>query len=163
MQNHKIVFIALLLWLLMGFVLGLDYTSYTFVRGIDTVRYGISVDNLTFVYQLLFFLVSVALIFVAVRTDSEKSAKLFIITELVIWLIRLMLLKDGYMVGIAGKPDEEIVLYDFVALLLRLLLLLSLFRIGYKAVSLAAAVVVAGLFIYLKASMLSEPVWYLPN
>ncbi|MBA9077104.1 hypothetical protein [Rufibacter quisquiliarum] len=163
MRKEKALFVILLLWLLIGLIFGLDYTTYSSSRGIDAVKYGINTNSLVFRYQLLFFLESAILIFIAFRSDNRNFQKVFVIIELVIWLIRLLLIKDGYMVGYGGAPDEGVVIYDFISLVLRFLLLRSYFTSYNKAVSLIAVFVAASLFIYLKIYIFSEPIYYLSS
>jgi hypothetical protein len=54
---------------------------------------------------------------------NKKIGTLLHFFELGIWLYKLFTIKGGYSVGFGGVPSEEVVIFDFFALLLRLFLI----------------------------------------
>ena len=53
--------------------------------------------------------------------------------ELLFWLYKLFLIKGGYVVGFGGIPSSDVVLFDMMALFLRILLIKQLFKIPINA------------------------------
>lgn len=60
--------------------------------------------------------------------QNDALGRKFILAECVYWTLKLLFWKEGYVVGIAGSLPTAIVVFDFIALLLRLFLLREIFR-----------------------------------
>jgi hypothetical protein len=107
------IYIALILWTLLGFVLVLDNSmAWGCLSGteetLNIVYSGLSILFLT----IGFFL-------------SDRKGAIILCAELIYWTFKLMAAKGGYAVGFGSTPDEIIVIFDSVALILRLLLIHS--------------------------------------
>ena len=159
MKNN--ICIALVLWSFLGLLLGMDYTSYHFAAGIDIIKLKInliSTENPIFMYQLFFFLLSTILV-AASYFSTGNYVKLWSGLEILIWLSKLLILKDGYVMGFGGTFDEEILLYDFVGVFVRVTLLNSYFWGGKKTIF---AFLLAFIIIYIKVGYFAFPFYYLP-
>ena len=155
------IFLALLIWLLLGLLLGLDYTSINIVSGTSIFKLGINlitVKNPVFIYQILTFLISVIFI-LSSYFSVGNNAKLLSVLELSIWVLKLLILKDNYMQGFGGTPDEEVVFYDFVSILLRMMLLNYYFWNGIRIIF---ALLIASIIIWLKINYFMIPLYHLP-
>jgi hypothetical protein len=62
--------------------------------------------------------------------SSDKMGLLILFGELIYWTIKLTTAKGGYTVGIGGTPDENILMFDSVAVTLRLLLIQTRYNFG---------------------------------
>jgi hypothetical protein len=60
----------------------------------------------------------------------NRKGVVVLYVELLYWIFKLMVIKGGYAVGIGGVPDSDVLLFDSVALTLRLLLIHSKQNIG---------------------------------
>jgi hypothetical protein len=56
---------------------------------------------------------------------TGKKGLIVLLGELIYWTIKLMTAKGGYVVGFGGTPNENILIFDSVALTLRLILIHS--------------------------------------
>jgi hypothetical protein len=110
----QFIFYSLVLWSIIGFYSELE----------NTTQYGCIIDDYVFSFRnIAFSSLSLALLFRGFFSHPQRTGLIFIAGEFIFWLYKLLFLKGGYVVGIAGTTPENIVLYDFVALTLRLLLL----------------------------------------
>jgi hypothetical protein len=118
LKDYKLLIKILVIWLIIGFFFNLDYSN----------RWGCIIGREPIFGKLnvIFSSTSIFLTIIAsVRT--KKSIKLCIhLMELCFWTGKLMIYKGGYATGIAGIPSTEIVFYDFIAIILRLLVIRSL-------------------------------------
>jgi hypothetical protein len=54
---------------------------------------------------------------------SDKRGPAVLLLELAYWIIKITTIKGGYAIGFGGMPDENVLMFDSVALILRLLLI----------------------------------------
>jgi hypothetical protein len=164
MRDKRLVCSAILLWLVLGLVLGLDYKSYGIVSGTQVLYYGVNLltlQNPIFMHQMSSFLISLTLIGLACASVGTRP-RLYICLESSFWVLKLFVLKDGYVTGFGGSSDEEIVFYDFIGVLLRTVLLGAFFLDGLDRKVPLLALPIAFLVIYLKMTYLAIPLYYLP-
>jgi hypothetical protein len=110
------IFTTLILWTLFGFVFMLDNSmAWGCLSGLEET---LSIRNIT--YSGL----SILLITTGFFMHNKKGLAI-LFGELVYWTFKLMIAKGGYAVGLGGTPDENILMFDAVALTLRLLLIQS--------------------------------------
>jgi len=74
----------------------------------------------------VFFCISLVLFLMIKRTDRIGVKILLCVLELGIWIAKYFFYKGGYIAGFAGTPNIINVFYDSIALILRVVLLLSL-------------------------------------
>lgn len=115
LYNVKLLLNILLIWIVIGFFLSLDYSD----------QWGCIIQYQPFWSKLniLFSSISFALILIAIVVRDKKMKAIFLILELVFWIGKLMVYKGGYAVGYAAFPQTHIVCYDIVALFLRFLVI----------------------------------------
>ena len=131
-KKPKITYISLLIWTLLGFLTTVDYTEdYGCISGVTPI---FSIRNI--------FYSSFALLFLSVGYFSPKNIGVIVlIGELLFWLYKLFLVKGGYAVGFGGSPDSNIVIFDTIALTLRLILVKQVKQIPIRnIVALATAI-----------------------
>lgn len=140
MNKKDILYLVLLLWLTLGYLLRLDYqNSWGVMSGINLFKYKTTIFSKDLLSkQAIFFFISFLLISFSYFIENKSLKKFIIISELSIWLIRFLFMRGGYIVGFGGNPDEGIIIYDFVASLLRILLLIQIFDLkqGIQKISL---------------------------
>jgi hypothetical protein len=115
------IYTALILWTLLGFVFVLDNSmAWGFLSG---QRETLSIENITYS--------GLSVLFITLGFFSpDKRGLIILFGELIYWTIKLMIAKGGYIVGIGGTPDENILIFDSVAITLRLLLIQTRFDFG---------------------------------
>ncbi len=113
--NRNNLFMFLLVWIIFGFVEGLDYSE----------RFGCIVESepIFEINNVLSSGISFLLILWAFLTKNHKLKKVLFITELVYWILKLMIFKGGYVVGFGGIPDDVILFFDLISILVRLYIL----------------------------------------
>jgi hypothetical protein len=119
LYNEKLLLNILLIWIVIGFFLSLDYSD----------QWGCIIEYQPFWSKLniLFSFISFALVLIAKVVKNKKMRVIFLFLELFFWIGKLMVYKGGYSVGFVGSPQTLIVCYDLVALFLRLLVLRNTF------------------------------------
>jgi hypothetical protein len=126
--NLKIIFYFLLLWNVIGFILKLDYT-----RQIGCI---IMPEPIFSIPNIAFFLFSTSLLLIG-KTRIDKVGTLILLCELVIWIFKFLFIKGGYSVGYGGVPQYEILCFDIIAVLLRIMFLQLRFRTEAKILTTA--------------------------
>lgn len=141
-SNSTIIYMALLLWTIYGFFFFLDNSMAWGCMGAenDVLSLGHTIVNLPgqtsetdIIYvdfnNVAYSGLSILLISVSLFLNARNGV-IVLYSELLYWLFKLMIIKGGYVVGISGGPDPSVVLFDSVALVLRLLLIHSLQNFG---------------------------------
>lgn len=124
LYNSNTIFWILIGWVIFGFITKLDYT----------MRWGCIVrfEPIFSGQNILFTSIALFLLFLGAYLTPKKTGLLILIFELIIWLNKLLFIKGGYVVGVVGGPDISILLYDLLALTLRLLLMNFLLKLNLK-------------------------------
>jgi hypothetical protein len=114
-NDYNLMVVILIAWILFGFFFNLDYND----------RWGCIVTRQAIFskYNIVFSLTALILTIIARKSSKTMIKKSIHIVELTFWITRLMIFKGGYAVGYAASPAEMIVTYDFLALLLRLIVI----------------------------------------
>lgn len=123
----KKLYLILLLLILIGFLLRLDYSELTGDLYYDEPIFDIR--------NIIFSSFSFGLILISLITISSKIRKRILIIESIVWLLKLLLFKGGYKMGFiptVGFPIGIIVMFDFVSLLIRILIGAKLYNIKTK-------------------------------
>lgn len=117
-KNTAFLILLIILWTIIGFFSKLDYDQ----------QCGCFISNKSiFEFENILYS-SISIILLLFSLINIKVRKSFVIFESVIWLFKLVILKSGYAVGIAGIPNLLIFFYDFIGLLLRILTISVLFK-----------------------------------
>ncbi len=123
--NYKLSVRLLLIWILFGFLTRLDFNQ---MFGC-VIYFGKIFDY----NNIGFSLFSFALILSAGLLKNKKTSTILLIVELLFWLFRYFYYKGGYATGLAGSyPLDFVVLYDSIAIFLRLLVLVNLVKTNFK-------------------------------
>ena len=153
MKTRKLYWIVILLTSL-GFITKLDFTQNWGCLYLD--------ESYLLPYRAAFTGVSLSLLYIGLKVKNERSKLLITTGELIFWISLLLILKGGYAVGIGGVPKETILLYDFISLLVRLILLFGLTEFtdltAAKYVRIPLAIVLAVAILYTKTEFLALPV-----
>ncbi len=118
LKEFKFTNSILLIWILLGFLTRLDFNQ---MWGC-VINFGKVLD-----YKNIGFLTfSFALILTARFRKNKRTINLLLTIEFGVWLFRYIYYKGGYATGLAGRyPLEIVVLYDSIAITLRLISLKS--------------------------------------
>jgi hypothetical protein len=118
LYDYRLIRFLLIIWIVIGFFKNWDYSD----------QWGCFVHHEPVFRELNIILSGISLVFiVATLLFRNKKVKVFLhVTETIYWIGKLIVFKGGYATGIAGAPDDMIVLYDFIAILLRGLVLRNL-------------------------------------
>ncbi len=124
-NQTKTTLIVLVVWIVFGFFTQLDYNQDWGCIGGS----GYIFSNSNMLYS------GIALTFVNIGFLAQnKHIKIIVLAvELLFWLYKLFLIKGGYVVGFGGIPSSDVVLFDMMALFLRILLIKQLFKIPINA------------------------------
>jgi hypothetical protein len=114
-NDYNFMVLMLLAWIIIGFFFNLDYND----------RWGCIVTHQPIFNKHNIIFSASALIFTILGRISKKALlkRSIHIIELIFWITRLMIYKGGYAVGFTGSPADTIVIYDFITLLLRLIVI----------------------------------------
>lgn len=146
--NKNNGFKFLLGWIVFGFVARLDYS--------DNWGCVIGLEPILETKNILFSIISFALIFWAFKTENIKMKKILLGLELVYWITKLIVFKGGYVVGFRGIPDITIVFYDLVAIIGRLFILSQILKVNqFKFTKI---IIMALLVLGIKISIFATPV-----
>jgi hypothetical protein len=116
--------------LLIGYVFLALWTVYGFVSMLDnTTQWGcIVTDSLYSTANIAYSLVSVSMILVSFYFRKTSTGNWILLLEAAIWLYKLFFIKGGYVAGYGGGVSEGVLIFDFIALFLRLMILKLLLR-----------------------------------
>ena len=118
LENLKVANSVLLIWIVFGFFTRLDFNQMW-----GCVIYFGKVLNYN---NIGFLTLSFTLILAARFRTNTRTINVLLIIELGVWLFRYIYYKGGYATGLTGRhPLEIVVLYDLVAIILRLINLKS--------------------------------------
>lgn len=143
--NEKKAFIFLIIWIFIGCVASLDYSR----NWGDIYIY----EPFWKARNLIFSGISMLWIVLAFSTKNKRLKTVFCSIELLYWLSKLYIIKDGYSVGLAGAPDISIVSYDFIALLTRLYLISEI--INLRKFTPLKNIIIVLLILFVKIQFLS--------
>jgi hypothetical protein len=136
LRNQKVLFGFLLLWTLLGF-----FTQQDFTERCDCLIHSRGIFSLDYI---VFSVISIILISIGFFVKNKFARVALLSLELAYWIFKLFILKSGYVGGLGIMIFKY---YDFIGLLLRFLILNSLF--GYK-IKEYGFVLLAGLIIAIK-------------
>lgn len=121
-KNPTTTFWILIGWSVFGFFTNLDYTD----------QWGCSIVDESIFSELNIFYsgLSLFLLLVGFLIPFRQIRYIILIGELIFWIYKLMIIKGGYSVGFGGVPSLSVLMFDMVALTLRLFLIKQI--IGFK-------------------------------
>ncbi len=136
-NQNQITFIALLVWIVFGFFTQLDYNQDWGCIGGS----GYIFSNSNMFYSGI----ALALVNTGFFAQHKHFKIIVLAVELLFWLHKLFLVKGGYVVGFGGVPSSDVVLFDMMALFLRILLIKQLFKLPINAlfVSIVSFIIMA--------------------
>lgn len=122
--NPITTFSILIVWIAIGFYNKLDYTLE--VGCISFHEPIFSYDNIYYSFT------AILLISVGSFISNKKHRVLVLLFELIYWVHKLLWIKGGYFIGYGGGTPYSIVMYDAIALALRLLLISQIYPVKIK-------------------------------
>jgi hypothetical protein len=124
LSNPITIYGLLIGWTLFGFSTNLDYTQ----------NWGcvISTEAIFSLENILYSGISVGLLSIGFFIPSRTFGTAVLTCELLFWLYKLYLLKGGYVVGFGGVPSTNILLFDTIALTLRLVMIKKVSQLPFK-------------------------------
>lgn len=124
-KNPTTTFWILIGWSVFGFFTNLDYTD----------QWGCSIVDESIFSELNIFYsgLSLLLLLVGFLIPFRQIRYLILIGELIFWIYKLMIIKGGYSVGFGGVPSLSVLIFDIVALTLRLLLIKQIFALKFNS------------------------------
>ena len=128
--------------LVMGFLSRFDYSD----------RFGCIIfsEPIFEIKNILFSATSITLILCSFFFKKRSIKLTFVLLELSYWLLKLFLVKGGYIVGICATEDMYISLYDTATLALRFFIIRSLLNVSINPIySLICTVIVMCVKIYI--------------
>ena len=134
MKKDQLMYVITLFWVLLGFLLRLDYPKYPYAYGIDLIKF-FNYKNLFDIPVIygkisIFMIFSFSLITYSYLMPNRLLPQLVLVVELIFWLILFLFFKQGYEIGFGGSYDEQVALYDLIAIFLRLLLISQFYNIN---------------------------------
>lgn len=136
LSRPKIVYWALIVWSLYGFLFSLDNSMAWGCMGAENDMLSLGYKMISIpgesseagkiIYidfnNVAYSGISILLISLGFFMAGRLGV-IILYSELLYWLFKLMIIKGGYVVGFGGSPNAEVLLFDSVALTLRLLLI----------------------------------------
>jgi hypothetical protein len=124
--EQRTVFGILLCWTLFGFLTNLDYNhNWGCMSASEPI---FSKENILFSFSSLIFLS------LGFLMSSRKIGNVILIFELIFWLYKLAFLKGGYVVGLGGVPSIDVLAFDSVALVLRLIIIKQVYHLPIRVI-----------------------------
>jgi hypothetical protein len=122
--KNKTIFWGLVSWTMLGFTSNLDY--YTQSGCVVSEVSMFSTANISF------SIIALALLTIGYFIPYRRLGIVVLTFELIIWVFKFLLIKEGYAVGYGGEIDMDVLFFDVVALTLRLVLIkrMTSFRFG---------------------------------
>ncbi|HYV95154.1 MAG TPA: hypothetical protein VE978_25485 [Chitinophagales bacterium] len=108
-------FVLLISWTLLGFFSKLDYT----------LQQGCVIHSeAIFSWQnMLYTSIALGLLSIGYFISPQNIAIAILSSELLLWLYKLFAVKGGYAVGLGGVTSLDVLVFDTIALTLRLILI----------------------------------------
>lgn len=153
MRGERRIYILLLSWIVLGYLLHIDFTQMWGCLAFDFA--GITK------FKIAIISTSVFLFTFSLLIQERKKRASVVMIELITWFTLLLILKGGYALGYAGVAKDDILIYDFIGLLLRLCLLSELAALEKVLtnnwVRRLAVILITFLVIYVKVNFFSIP------
>ena len=122
--SSTVIYGLLIGWSLLGFFFNLDYTQNSGCIVFEEPVF--SAPN------VLYSGVALVLLSIGYFLPSRNIGTVVLIAELLFWLYKLYFVKKGYFTGFGGGLSEEVVLFDAIALTLRLMLMKNVLQLPLK-------------------------------
>lgn len=124
-NQTQTTFIALLVWIVFGFFAQLDYNQDWGCIGGSGYIFSNS--------NMLYSGIALTLLNIGFFAQHKHFKIIVLAVEFLFWLYKLFLIKGGYVVGFGGIPSCDVVLFDMIAISLRILLVKQLFKLPINA------------------------------
>ncbi|HAD95910.1 MAG TPA: hypothetical protein DCG19_00815 [Cryomorphaceae bacterium] len=121
LNKTDILYVSLLSWIVIGWIGNWDHNK-------DWGCFPVSSPHADQVQNFLFSGISILIIMCAYFIPNRRLSFTLLSLELGLWLGKLLFMKGGYAVGIGGAADFPTLIYDTIALVLRLLFIRAVSR-----------------------------------
>lgn len=146
--NYKTPIKILLGLILLGSIIGIENSqAFGCMNGLEMISIG----------NLIFFLISSFLLYKAIKTSDPKLVFILVLIETIIWILKYVFYKGGYITGFGGTPNPLNVVYDFTAIIIRIWLLLRLSNKIKHTILLSIST--ALILVILKINIFATPVY----
>ncbi len=133
---------------IVGSVIGLENSqAFGCVIGLEMLSIG----------NLIFLIISSILLYKAIKTNDPKIVIKLVAFETIIWIAKYLFYKGGYVTGFGGTANPINVIYDFVAIGIRIWVLILL--LSKSKYSLIGAIISSLLLVILKINVFAFP-WF---
>jgi len=120
----KHFFVFLISWITIGFLTRLDNNQDWGCIIQSAPIFGL--DN------IVFSSISLIIILLSWRVKQKSIKLLFILVETFYFLTKFLFIKGGYVVGITAGPNDFVVLYDYISILVRILIIANLLEKQFR-------------------------------
>ena len=118
------MFLVVSLWILIGFFTRLDNNQDSGCL-IHSAHF-FKLDN------IIFSSISLFIIILSWIVKDKLIKSILLVLELIYFISKLLIIKGGYATGIVGAPQDFVVLYDYIAILIRMLIFLRIINLSYR-------------------------------
>jgi len=125
LTNPRTTYGLLIVWTIWGFYTNLDYTLN---RGCISSESSFTMQN------SLYSGTAIALLSIGFFMTSRRIGLVILTCELLFWLYKLFLVKGGYVVGFGGLPSIDVLVFDTIALTLRLVVIKKVSQLQFKTI-----------------------------
>ena len=126
LNKSRITFLLLISWTVLGFFTTLDYTQ----------QWGCILfhESIFSKENIIYSGTAIGLLSLGFFNSKRQVGTVILLVELLFWLYKLFLVKGGYAIGIGGEPSIQVLLFDTIALTLRLLLIKQVRLLAVKPI-----------------------------
>jgi len=120
----KHFFVFLISWIAIGFLTRLD----------NNLDWGCIIQSAPIfrLDNIVFSSISMIIIFLSWRVKQRSIKLLFILVEVFYFMTKFLFVKGGYEVGFGASPNDFVVLYDYLSILVRILIIVKLINKQFR-------------------------------
>lgn len=141
---------VILIWMIIGIIYEVE----------SDITAGCVITHYSTNEQITLFSASIVLLLLGIISKSTKLTRFFFSCEAVIWIVRLLIHRGGYIVGVAPWTPFFTPVYDFIAIFLRIVLLHWIFSKRSIVIQYLRSVVLSTIVILLKFRILAFSILY---
>lgn len=146
--KYRVLLKCLLGMVVVGSLIGIENSqSFGCLSGLEMLSIG----------NLIFFSISSMILYKAFKSENQASVLILVAIESIIWILKYFFYKGGYVTGYAGAPSFINSSYDFLAIIFRSYLLLSL--ITQSKFKLISSILISVILVAIKINLFALP-WF---
>lgn len=122
-------FILLFIWITLGFLTGYDWLLYNYIYSVNFISVIHNSPNYVLLERLWVLSVSIFLIYIGKIYNKRNITLWFLMIEFIFFVCRFFWFKRfNYWGGYTGAFRYELLIYDIMALYLRVILLFTIYN-----------------------------------